>query len=236
MASTIATTESDLKSILAAHGDQYVLAYDAIKEQVVADARTARVTNRSARVEAFKQAVARRDRGALAKANKLFQGYMRKVRVNAELSENMDEPRVLSTVEARNLMDEMLDIKEGKDTLAAREEEVKRLAFNHLTEQFAAAGEENPHLVNGSIDVPELGHRFSREGAGPGEAKLNEKSLRFLVGEDVWGQITTQVTTEVLDMGKLMAEATRHPVLLEHLRNSLQVGDDKLGRLNVRPL
>jgi hypothetical protein len=230
------TTDSDLKSILAAHGDQYALAFDAIKEQVAADARAAHVTNRKARVEAFKQAVANRDRTALAKANKLFSGFMRKVRANAELSENMDEPRVLTIPEAKSLMDEMLDIKAGKDTLVAREEEVKRLVFNHLTEQFAAAGEENPHLVNGSIDVPALGHRFSREAAGPGEAKLNEQALRAFVGEDIWSKISVKVETEVLDLGKLMAEATHQPVLLEHLRRSLKVGEDKLGRLNVRPL
>lgn len=236
MTNAIANAESDLKSILAAHGDQYVLAYDAIKEQVAKEARTSRVVSRSARVEAFKAAVAKRDRGALAKANKLFSGYMRKVRGNAELSEKIDEPRVLSLPEATSLMDEMLDLKQGKDYLAAREEDIKSLVFEHLTEQFAAAGEENPHLVNGSIDIPSLGYRFSREGAGPGEPKLNEQALRAFVGEDTWAKVSTQVTTEVLDMGKLLAEATHRPELLEHLRRSLKVGDDKLGRLNVRPL
>lgn len=239
MTTTNAPAESDLRALLSTYSDQdYLPAYEALKAQVAADSRSTKIVNRKSRIEAFKAAVAKRDRTALAKANKVFQGYMRKVRANAELSENMDEPRVLTLPEATSLMSEYLDIKAGEDHFTARREDIKRLVFDHLNEQFDALGEENPHLVNGSIDIPELGYRFSREGAGTGDAKLNEEALRAHVGEDLWAKISTKKTVveEKVDLGKLMAEAHHHPVLLEHLRSSLKVGDDKLGRLNHRPL
>lgn len=233
---TVAT--ADLAAVLASYGDDYLPAYEAIVKAADDAARSSKVTNRKARVEAFKNAVAKRDRGQLAKANKLFTGYLRKVRANAELSENMDEPRELTVPEARSLMDEFIDIKTAKDTLTAREEEIKRLTFDHLNEQFAKQGEESPHLVNGSIDVPELGYRFSREGAGRKDPKLNEKALAALVGPEVWAKISTRetVVVEKVDIGALMAEATRNPKLLADLEGSLQVGDETLGRLNLRAL
>lgn len=233
-----AVSESDLKAVLARYGDQYIPAYEAIVAQVGEDNRSARITNRKARVERFKEAVSKRDRKQLAKANKLFTGYLRKVRANAELSENMTEPRQLTMAEATSLMSEALDIKEGKDTFTAREEEIKRLVFDHLNELFAEDGEQFPELVNGSIDVPELGYRFSREGAGRKDPELNEKALRALVGEETWAKISTRetVVVEKVDLGALMAQASHNPSLLEDLRRSLKVGEDKLGRLNIRPL
>lgn len=231
--------ESELRAILERAGGDYVAAYDQIVDKVDADAKASRpVINRKARVERFKEAVSKRDRKALAKANKIFSGYLRKVRANAELSENMTEPRQLTLVEATSLMSEMLDIKEGKDTFTAREEEIKRLAFDHLNELFAEQGEQAPHLVNGSIDIPELNYRFSREGAGYSDPTLNEKALKAHVGDAVWDQIVDRETkvVETVNIGKLMAAASSNPALLEDLRRSLKVGEEKPGRLNIRPL
>jgi hypothetical protein len=230
---------ADLKNILANFSDNdYLPAYQAIVDKVEADVRSTKVVNRKARVERFKEAVSKLDRGQLAKANSLFKGYLRQVRDNAPLSENMDEPRLLTVKEAEGLMGEMLSIKEAKDILAAREEEVKRLAFSHLTEQFAADGEDFPELINGSIDVPSLGKRFSREGAGRKDPELQEKVLRSIVGEGVWAKVvdTETVVVEKLNIGKFMALAAKNPALLADLSRSLKVGEDKPGRLNVRDI
>lgn len=229
--------ETDIRAILATADGNYVAAYDQIVGEVDKEQRSNQIVNRKARVEAFKAGIAENPRKTIAAMNKLFTDLPKKVRKNAALSEN-DEPRQLTVVEASNLMDEILAIKKAKDDLTAREEEIKRLAFGHMTEQFAADGEDFPEHVNGSIDVPEHSHRFAREGAGRKDPSLDEKVLRSLVGDVVWAQISDREVeiTETVNIGKLMARAAHEPALLESVRRALKVGEWKSSRLNVRPL
>lgn len=229
--------ESDLRGLLESAGGNYVTAYDQIVDEADRAARTTRIANRSQRVERFKGAVAELDRGVLAKANKVFKGYLGLVRRNAPLA--ADEPRQLSTVEARDLMEEALSIKEAQDVLTARWETIKEHVFGHMTEQFAADPDESfPEHVAGSLDVPELGYRFAREACGRKEPELNEKALKALVGQSTWDQIVERetVVVETVSIPKLMALAVRTPALLEDLRRSLKVGEWRNARLNVRPL
>lgn len=228
--------ESDVRAVLEAAGGNYVAAYEAIVDDAERIARTAQVTNRSARVERFKDAVAKLDRGTLARANAVFKGYLPLVRRNAALA--ADEPRQLSTVEAKDLMLEALSIKDAQDVLAARWETIKEHAFAHMTEQFAAEGDEFPEHTPGSIDVPELNHRFAREACGRKDPELNEEALKALVGERVWEQIVERqtVVVEHVSIPRLMALASGQPALLEQLRRSLKVGEWKKPRLNVRAM
>jgi hypothetical protein len=228
--------ETELRGMLEAAGGNYAAAYDTIVAAADTTTRTAQIVNRSTRVERFKEAVASSDRGVLARANKVFQGYLPLVRKNAALA--ADEPRQLSIVEAKNLMEEALSIAEARSVLDARWETIKEHAFGHMTESFAAEGDEYPEHTPGSIDVPELGKRFAREGCGRQEPELIEKALRALVGPKVWEAITDRetVVVETVSIPKLMAMATGDPSLLEHLRRSLKVGEWKKPRLNVRDM
>lgn len=228
--------ETDVRTILAEAGGNYVAAYDRIVEAEDNQARSTHIVSRSARVERFKDAVATLDRGIMAKANRTFKSYLQLVRKNAPLITG--EPHVLTIPESETLMDEALAIKDAQDVLTARWETIKEHVFGHLDEQFAAEGDEAPHLVNGSLDVESRGHRFAREGAGRKEPKLDENALRALLPHEVWTRIVDVqvVRTETVSIPKLMAEAQRDPSILEQLRRSLKVGEDKKARLNVRPL
>lgn len=229
--------ENDLRQILANAPDgNYLAAYDQIVDTVDTQGRTGAIVNRKARVERFKDAVARLDRKGLAEANKTFKGYLKQVRANASLA--VDGPRQLTTTEAKSLMEEALSLQQARDVLTARWETIKEHVFGHMDEQFAEEGEAYPEHVNGSLDVEDLGYRFAREGAGRKEPSLQESVLRKLVGEEVWANIVDRKTivVEEVNVGKLMAQAAKNPALLEDLRKSLKVGEWKSPRLNVRDL
>lgn len=243
MGSTTYSTDlvrSDLREILEAAGSNYVTAYDQIVNRVEETSRTSQIVNRSARVEAFKDAVAKRARGPLAKANKTLSGFMGMVRENADLLHS-EEARQMTIAESESVMDEALAIQTIREIVEAEWDAVKDRAFFHMTERFAADGENFPEHINGSIDVPSRGYRFAREGAGRKDPELNEAALKALVGDEVWERITTEEiipaqVVQKVDIPKLMAEATTNPEVLDHLERSLKVGEWKKPRLNLRKM
>jgi len=235
--------ESDVRALLEAQDGNLVADYDKVVAAFDASARNAVVATRNSREmrkESWKKAVKKLDRKQLAKANRVFKGYLALVRRNAEIT-SVEELAPLTVVEARNLMEEILDLQDAEELLKARREAIKTRVNAALTEQFALEGEDFPEYVNGSIDVPELGHRFSREGAGRKDPELNEDALRGFLGEELWGKVTietvipAQIVTKV-DFEALMREARKDKTILEHLRKSLKVGEWKPGRFNVRAL
>jgi hypothetical protein len=98
-----------------------------------------------------------------------------------------------------------------------------------MTAEFEAEGDEYPEHINASIDAPEFGKRFARQGCGRKDPSLDEKKLAKLLGDKVWEQVTVEkveVTREV-DLGSLMQLAKHDPEILEKLRASLKVGEWK---------
>lgn len=109
------------------------------------------------------------------------------------------------------------------------------------TMDIAFADEEFPEHTNGVIDVPEMGKRFCREGAGRQDSSLDEDKLRDLVGEEVWERITREevipaTTVRKLDEQALIAATHENPALLEAVRESVKVGNWKSPRLWVRDI
>lgn len=240
-ASTQEIAKIDVRNILANSGNDYLVAYETLVNEMENQARSTQIVNRSGRVEAFKAAVAKLDRKALAKANKAFKSFLPLVKQNADILHS-DEPRLMTIPESESVMEEAMSIVEMKAALDAEWEAIKERTFAHMTEQFAAEGEQFPEHENASIDVPKFGMRFSREGAGRKDAELDEGTLRTLVGEEAWKRITEveiipEQRIEHVSIPKLLAYAQNSdPMVLDHLQNSLKVGQWKKPRLNVRKI
>jgi hypothetical protein len=232
--------ENDLRTILATEDGNYVAQYEQVVAELDKTAVVATRNSREMRKESWKKAVAKLDRKQLAKANRTFKGYLGLVRRNAELSA-IEVPTVLNEIQAANLMEEALSLRDAQELLKGRWEEIKRLVFGSMTEQFSAEGEEFPDQVAGSIDIPELGFRFSREGCGRKDPELNEEALAGFLGTEVWDKVTIETIIPAQIVRKvnfeaLMREARKDPSILEALRKSLKVGEWKTSRFNVREL
>lgn len=235
-----AIVETDLVRLLESHEGNYADAY----KQLVADEQARALANASrstveSRKSAWKVAVAKLDRQRLSKASTLLGKYVANVRRNAEITAS--DPHVLDTGEAYDLMAELLDVKSIKEFVDARYEEIRRTVFASMTEDFAKQGEEYPEHVSGSIEVPELGKRFAREGTGRKDPQLDEDKLRKLLGDELWNQVTIEEVipeqrVRKLDIDLLMQKARRAPSILEHLRSALKVGDWKSPRFVVRDI
>lgn len=233
--------ETDLNALLEAASGDYVVAYH---ELVAAEDRKALVrqangTNAETRKAAWRKALAVKDTKVLQKIRGAFRRYMLEADAVAEIA--TAEAHALDEVEAKAIMEQVLDGKSAKEFIEATYEQAKRLVFASLDIQFAETGEEFPEQTNGWIDVPELGKRFCREGAGRKDPELDEDKLRALVGEEVWEQITVEEvipaqTVRKLDLDLLMGKAKTRTSLLEDLRASLKVGDWKNPRLMVRDI
>lgn len=245
---TTAIVENDLKSLLEAHGGDYVAVYNAIvrQEERKALVRHKAGSNIEARKDRWKNAVKKRDKNALDRIGAVLAGYLDVVRRNNKIT--AAEPHVLTETEAKSLIIEKLNNKNGKEFLAAREEEIKAAFFASMDLDFAreydrlSDGEKEvalpPELWNGSIAVKVNGidYEARREGAGVGDPGVDEHKLRELIGDDAWEKVTTEVTTRVFDMDKFLSKARIQTTLLERLREALIPGEPKKGRFIIREI
>jgi hypothetical protein len=103
---------------------------------------------------------------------------------------------------------------------------------------FEESGEEFPEHANGFIDVPELGKRFCREGAGRKEATVDFKALRAAVGDELFAEITREKIEIKYELNEatLAAAVLANPDLLEQVRETVVPGDWKSPRLMVRDI
>lgn len=131
---------------------------------------------------------------------------------------------------------QVVDGKLVKELVDATYDAAKAAIFLTMNKTAEAEGEEFPEHTNVWIDVPELGKRLSREGAGRKEAELDEEALRDLVGDDLWEQITSEVTVRVVDEAKLSKLALKNKGLLEQVRKATIPGGWKSPRLMVRDI
>lgn len=122
------------------------------------------------------------------------------------------------------------------ETERAVYELVRQMVFGTL--DMAFEDEESPENTNGSIDVPELGKRFSREGAGRKDPKVDFDALRALVGDEVFELVTVEkvVVTREINDAALAKFGLANPAVLEGLRDIVQPGDWKTPRLMVRDI
>ena len=204
-----------------------------------ADALAVQSLKRGNNVETRKAAIS----DALAKANKkavaahlrAFKNLPGQASELAQRGESISADG-MSEDDAIIAMRQALDIKLVKEMADASYDAVKEMVFH--TMNLAFADEEFPEHTNGVLDVPELGKRFCREGAGRKEASLDEAKLAELIGDEAFESITTEkvVVARVVDEEKLAALVADNPALLEAVRAAVKPGDWKSPRLWVRDI
>ena len=103
----------------------------------------------------------------------------------------------------------------------------------------------DPEHQNGSIAVPDLGYRFSKERCGRKGSEVNEKKLQELLGdnwesvcevEEVPRQIIPKHKEYTFSPEKMMKLAQKNPEALEKLLECLEVGGWKNPVIMVRPI
>jgi hypothetical protein len=198
-------------------------------------------SNSDTRKAALRTAVAKASKKDLAPVAKALSEYKALAHLVSAIAANKDAVDILDENEATIVMEQVLSGKLLEEFVKATYETAKSLVFTSLDNGFAEAGEEFPEHTNGSIDVPALGKRFVREGAGRKPAILVEADLRDAVGDDVWEEITSEEVipeqrVRVLDEAKLIAATTANPALLEQVRAAVKAGDWKTPRLMIRDI
>lgn len=140
----------------------------------------------------------------------------------------------LSDEQALTAMRLLLAGKVISESERALYEVVRNLVFRSM--DIAFGDDEFPEAVNGYIDVPELGKRFCREGAGRKEATFDMDALRELLGDELFDQVTIKKVEYKVDETALAKLGISKPGLLEQLRDVVKPGDWKSPRLMIRDI
>jgi hypothetical protein len=145
---------------------------------------------------------------------------------------------VLTDEQAASLMAEFLDEREVAEALDVRREMIKERVFAHIDEA-------DGYGQNGTVDVPELGKKFCREGCAPGTPDVDKQRLQALLGER-WLETCEEIIVPavtiperieyVMSIEKVLDLAQRDPEVLEHLRTCLVPGKPKSPRFVLREL
>lgn len=230
----IATNE-ELTALIAS-GATYAQVLQRVLENE--DRRTAFPRQRSslaARKAAFAKAVTNNDTTVLQAIRRRMKKYIGRI-----AHVQMDEPRVLTPVEAFELMGEHIDLVSIQEFLASRKDTIKELVFASMDAKLAAGGIDNPSAHNSAIPVAELHRIFKREGAGYSPPSLDEGKLRLLLGDDadkVFDEVEVPATSYLeLDHERLIKLAQERPEVMEMIRESLVPGKERSARFVVREL
>lgn len=176
----------------------------------------------------------------LAPTAKAIKGFVAKAKAMAAFVESAVESG-LTEEQAVIAMSVALDGKLINEFVAATYDATKSAVYASMDAAAAEAGEEFPAQTAMTLDVPETGKRFCREGVGRKPATLDEEKLAELIGEKAWEAITTEqvipaTVVRVIDESKLAAAVNDNPALLEQVREAVIPGDWKTPRLMIRDI
>lgn len=120
---------------------------------------------------------------------------------------------------------------------------LKRIIFEAITAKVARENpdEKFPEYVSDSIDVPEMGKRFCREGAGRMTPLLDQDELRRQLGEDLWARCCETIDVPAHTETKfsevlLKAEILRDHSLMPKLAACLIPAGWKAGSYTTKPI
>lgn len=154
-----------------------------------------------------------------------------------------DAEPVLDAVQAKDLMARYLDQREINELMATVKDLIRSTVFSHLDATLRAEGVDDPANTNGTLEVPELGKRFCREGAGYKDPSLDEQRLRELLGDrwadvcdniDVPEQVIPAHQEQVFSVSKALKLGRTDPAVMEVLRDCVIPGAPKTPKLMVR--
>ena len=146
----------------------------------------------------------------------------------------------LTNEEAKSLMVEYLSSKNISEFLDARKSMVRTMVFKVIEERLRKDGVDDPENQSGEIEVPELGKRFCKEGAGYGDPTLDVAKLKELLGDKIQDitvvKIIPEKRVEEIDEDLLIELAQSDDSVMEAVKESLVAGKPKTPRLNIRPM
>jgi hypothetical protein len=148
-----------------------------------------------------------------------------------------DEP-VLSEESAFVLVRQAIATRLLKDLFEIVHTKIKDAAFLHFNASLDKEGYEDPENTNAQLEVPELGMKLAREGAGRQDATIDETKLKEGLG-DLWEKVYNREIIPEREVWTLNVDALwnlvqNDPTLLRVVGDSLQPGDPKSARLNLR--
>jgi hypothetical protein len=225
---------NDLTALLDAAKGGFVdsIVADQAKKALAVEKRGSNVETRKA---AWREAAAKGKKKDIQAVLKAAKEHPSLAKLVATISTDSDA-HVLDENEAVLVTEQVLAGKLLEEWVKATYETARNLVFASLDVQFAEQGEDFPEHTNGYIDVPELGKRLSREGAGRKDSGLDEEKLLELIGDEAFASISVEVTTRKVDESLLIAAVAANPELLEQVRASIEVGDWKTPRFTIRDI
>ena len=237
-----AISVSDLASLLAAAKTGYIaeiLAEEEKKALAVEKAGSNAATRKANIVKALVKAT-KKVKGCtedLAPAAQAVRSLLPESKVVAPIVERaVESGEGLNDEEIVLVAKQVIDGKLVKELVDATYDAAKAAIFRTMDLVAEEAGEEFPEHTTVEIEVPELGKRLVREGAGRKEATLDEEALRAIVGEEVWQEITSEHVVRAVDEEKLAKAAVKNKALLEQVREATVAGGWKSPRLMVRDI
>ena len=239
---TNAITVSDLAALVAAAKTGYIAEIIAEEEAkaLAVEKRGSNAETRKANLVKALIRAAKKVKGCtadIAPAAKAVREFLPESKVVAPIVERaVESGEGLTDDEVVLVAKQIVDGKLVKELVDATYDAAKAAVFRTMDKVAEEAGEEFPEHTNVEIEVPELGKRLVREGAGRKDPSLDEERLRALVGEDVWAEITTEHVVRVVDDEKLARVALENRGLLEQVREATVPGGWKSPRLMVRDI
>ncbi|QDH91779.1 hypothetical protein SEA_PHRAPPUCCINO_104 [Mycobacterium phage Phrappuccino] len=150
----------------------------------------------------------------------------------------LDEGGTLTPEQAESLMAEHLDEREIAELLEVRKEMIREAVYEHLDQTVG------PN-TSGALEVPTLGKKFCREGAGLGTPKVDEQRLQGVLGER-WDEVCVEevIPAQVIperrerrfSLDRLLDLAQRDPQILEALGSCLAPGKLRTPRFVTRDM
>ena len=235
--------KSEVTELLEQVGGSYIEAYRLLvsrrEEEAISVERTTVAQRKQRHINAIRQA----DDQTLDALDEKFVAALEQIRSN----EIDTEPgRTLTQEEAVGLMQEWIDQRDMAELLAARLLMIKEAVSNHIIAENEIGGVENPEHQNGSLPVPDLGYRFSKERAGRKDSDVNQKKLKDLLTEEEWEeacdveviprQIIPRHKEYTFSPEKMMQLAQKNPQTLSKLLQCLEVGGWRTPVITIRPL
>lgn len=201
----------------------------ALKQEMTPKAKP---SNSAARREEWKKVIADLDSSRIEHVRDLMTRY-----VDSMVTLDSDETKTLEPAQRKALMEEDLMRREIGDLLESRKETIKGLVFQTIINEAAEAGADEPELVNGEVVVEELGHRFTREGAGYSSPTFNMKALKEALGDDAAKVVTVEYKpVETINEEVLNSMLAGDPELIEKVRSAMVPGKPKNGSFYNRPI
>lgn len=192
----------------------------------------------ASRKESWKEAVEEFDVDKLLEIQEEMDQFIDKMKV---IKDSMSLDKIdLTEAEAKDLMTEYLSGKNIAEFLEARKSMVRKLVFQVIDERLREEGIEDPENQNGSIEVPELGTRFSREGAGYRDPSIDGAKLREILGDDYQNVVVKKIIPERVEekvseelLTKYLSE---NPEVLSELQEAVVPGLPKTPKLMIRKM